>query len=89
MTEEELQHQSELADARLGVAEDLWWPIAILAAVTVNLSWDNWFLTVAAFIATYFLVVLKYRRASDKAEDEYYQVAHLGKYVRPAEVEDA
>lgn len=89
MTEEELQHQSELADARLDVAEDLWWPIAILAAVTVNLRWDNWLLTVVAFVASYFLVVLKYRQTADKAEDEYYRVAHLGKYMRSSKAEDA
>lgn len=54
MTESELKHQSEIADARLEVAEQLWWPIAILAAAVVYLKWSNWFLIVAAVVAVYF-----------------------------------
>ena len=81
MTETELKCQSDLADARLGVAEELWWPMAILAAIAIHMQWDNWLLTAASVIAVYFLVTHRYRRAADKAEDEYFRVAHLGKYA--------
>ena len=81
MTETELQHQSDLADARLGVAEELWWPMTIVTAVAAHLKWDNWFLTIAVVVAVYFLVTYRYRRAADKAEDEYFRVARLGKYA--------
>lgn len=89
MTETDLQHQSEIADARLEVAEQLWWPIAILAAAVVYLKWDNWFLIVAAIVAVYFLVTHQYRRAADKAEDEYFRAAKLGKYFLPSGGENA
>lgn len=80
MTETELRHESELADARLEVAEDLWWPMAIATAAAAHFWWANWLLTIAFFVAVYFLVVYRYRKSADKAEDEYYRVAHLGKY---------
>jgi|RifCSPlowO2_12_1023861.scaffolds.fasta_scaffold81255_3 uncharacterized membrane protein len=89
MTETELQHESELADARLGVAEELWWPMAIVTATGAHLKWDNWFLTIALVVAVYFLVTYRYRRAADKAEDEYFRVARLGKYTSPPGEENA
>jgi uncharacterized membrane protein len=89
MTETELQHQSELANARLGVAEELWWPMAIVAAAAAHLKWDDWFLTIAVVVAAYFLVTYRYRRAADKAEDEYFRVARLGKHASPSREENA
>lgn len=77
----ELQHQSELADARLSVAENLGWSMSILGATVAQLMWGNWFLTVPILVAVYFLVTLKYRREAAKAEDTYYRVAGLGKYA--------
>lgn len=86
--ETELQQQSELANARLGVAEDLWWPMAISAATAAHLKWDNWFLNIAVVVAVYFLVTYKYRRAADAAEDNYFRVARLGKYTLSYEKEN-
>lgn len=89
MTETDLQHHSELADARLGVAEELWWPLAMVAAAAAHLKWDNWFLTIAVVVAVYFFVTYRYRRAADKAEDEYFRDARLGKYASPSGEENA
>jgi|APLak6261671146_1056082.scaffolds.fasta_scaffold27798_1 hypothetical protein len=89
MTETELHHQSELADARLEVAEELWWPIAFLAATTLHLKWGNWLLDVIAIVGIYFLVVRRYRRAARNAEDEYFRVAQLGQYAIPQKKDNA
>lgn len=80
MTVIELQHQSEIADARLEVAEDLGWIIGILCAIATHLKWDNWFLNITLIFVVYFLVTYRYRQIAAKAQDDYYRVAHLGKY---------
>ncbi|MEJ8840457.1 hypothetical protein [Ramlibacter sp. AN1133] len=78
---EELQNQSELADARLGVAEELGWAVAFLAGLVVYLRWDTWLGGVAAAVVAYWLATFQYRRAAAKAEDAYFRQAGLGKYV--------
>jgi uncharacterized ion transporter superfamily protein YfcC len=80
-TDEELEHLSALADAKLGVAEELVWIVVILVWVAVHLKWDNWLLAAAASVAAYFLVVNPYRRVAAKAEDAYFRQARLGKYA--------
>ena len=78
---EELQHESELADARLGVAEELGWAIAFLAGLVVYLKWDTWMGGIATGVGAYWLATFQYRRAAAKSEDEYFREAKLGKYV--------
>ncbi len=77
----ELQQQSQLADARLGVAEELGWVIAILAAAVVQLQWQNWLFTTPAGVVAYVLVVLRYRKQAATAEDRYFRAERLGKYA--------
>ena len=83
-----LQHQSELADARMGVAENFGWSMSFLGAIVAQLMWENWVLTISIFIAIYFLITFKYRREAEKAEDAYYRIAGLGKYARQKIGED-
>ena len=80
-TEAELQTASELADAKLGVAEELAWPLAIFVAIAAHLAWGYWLLTFPLAAAGYYLATYKYRRESASAEDKYYKAAGLGKYV--------
>ena len=80
-TEPELQAASELADAKLGVAEELGWPLALLVATSAHLAWSSWLLAVPLAGAGYYLATYKYRRESARAEDQYYKAAGLGKYV--------
>jgi hypothetical protein len=80
-TETELKQRSEVADAELGVAEELGWPLAILAGIAVHLQWSSWPLTVASSIGTYVLSIYRYRRRSAQAEDSYYRAAKLEKYA--------
>jgi type II secretory pathway component PulF len=80
--ESQLRIASELADARLGVAEELGWSIAFLVATAAHLAWGSWLLTIGLAIAGYFLATYRYRRDSALAEDRYYRFAGLGKYLR-------
>lgn len=80
-TDQELEHLSAIADARLGVAEELVWPIVILTWAAVHLKWDSWILAAVITVAVYFLVTTPYRRAAAKAEDAYFRQAGLGKYA--------
>jgi len=80
-TEHDLQVASELADAKLGVAEELGWPLALLVATSAHLAWSSWVLTVVLAGAGYYLSTFRYRRESARAEDRYYKVAGLGKYA--------
>lgn len=80
-TELELKVASELADAELGVAEELGWPIGLLVAISAHLYVHNWWLTIPAAFAAYYAATYKYRREAKKAEDRYFRFAGLGKYV--------
>ena len=80
-TESDLQQLSELADARLSVAEDLGWPLAALAATTVYLKWESLLVSFGIAVASYVLATMKYRRDAAQAEDEYFRIGGLGKYA--------
>jgi len=77
----ELEHQSEVADAELGVAEELGWPLAMLAGLAAYLKWDNGLLTLPIAIGAYVLAIYRYRRRVAHAEDKYFRAAGLGKYA--------
>jgi len=83
--EQGLQHRLEIADAELGVAEELGWTLAFFAGLSAYFAWDKWYVALAIFVGAYVLAIYRYRRRASVAEDEYYRVAHLGKYVRHAE----
>ena len=77
----ELEHLSNVADAQLGVAEELAWPLAILSGVAAHLRWDSWFISIPVVIGAYVLTVYRYRRRAAAAEDRYFRAAGLGKYA--------
>lgn len=79
-TELELQHRSEVADAKFGVADDLGWLAAGFAAAATHLKWDSWLLAVGAAVVIYILCTYPYRRDAAAAEDNYYRAAKRGKY---------
>ncbi len=81
----ELEHLSQVADAKLGVAEELGWAVAILAAAVVHLKWESWLLTICSAIGSYVLAVYRYRKRAADAEDNYFRAAGLGKYVSKRE----
>ena len=75
-----LDHLSQLADARLGVAEDLGWFAAAFAGVSVYLQWDNWLIALAVFGVGYYALTYRYRKSAKAATDTYHQAAGLGAY---------
>ena len=81
-SEEELEHRSALSDARLGVAEELGWAVALLSGAVIYLKWGTWMGAVVGAMAVYYVVTYKYRKDAKKAEDEYLRAAGLGKYLR-------
>lgn len=79
--ENELKQRSEVADAQLGVAEELGWPLGIFVGIAVYLHWSSWLFAVPSAIGAYALAIYRYRRKSAQAEDAYYRVVGLGKYA--------
>lgn len=80
---EELEKSAEIELARLGVAEDLAWWIAIFAAVAAYSRWDSWLLALAIVFGGYFLITYPYRKRESAAEDAHHRAAGLGKYYQP------
>jgi hypothetical protein len=76
----ELEKASEIADARLGVAEDFSWYVSILLACLVLQQWDSWLLAVVSWVIGYFVCVYQYRKKSDVAEDAYMKASKTGRY---------
>lgn len=85
----ELQHQSEVTDAELGVAEELGWAIAAFAALAAHLKWEAWLVTVPVAVGAYALSTYRFRKRAAAAEDRYYSVAGLGKYAARRTSHDA
>lgn len=78
--EDDLQHKSEIADARLGVAEEMAWPLALMGGTAAYLALSSWLLSAGVAIAVYVVACFRYRREADRAEDAYHRVARIGKY---------
>ncbi|MFN7121883.1 MAG: hypothetical protein ACK4NM_07610 [Hydrogenophaga sp.] len=83
-----LEQRSELADARLGVAEDFGWAVAGLSSVLAGVSW-HWLAGVIILLPVYFTITKPYRTAATRAEDAYHLAASIGKYSRAFRGDDA
>ncbi len=70
----------ELADAKLGVAEDLGWVTAGFGAVAMYLLLESWLAAIGTFIAIYWLATYRYRRAERAATGAYERATGTGKY---------
>ena len=76
----ELERRAEVELQKLGIAEDLGWLIAALAAAVVYLKWGGWFFSVVVFFGSYYLVIYPYRRHESAAKDAYHKASGTGKY---------
>lgn len=83
--ESELERKSEIADAQLGVAEDLAWPISTLSGMLAKHYADSWLVAIVIALGVLFLVIYPYRKRADQCEDEYFKLAKLGKYYQPVD----
>ncbi len=59
--------ERRVADAKLGVAEDLAWHGATFLATLVWLRWDTWLVAGIAALAYYWLVTRYYGRDHERA----------------------
>ena len=82
---ERLERRCEIADARLGVAEELSWPAALFAGAAVHFKWDSWLAAIGAGLAVYLLAIWRHRRASARAWDEYERATGTGTHIRTAD----
>ena len=80
-SEVELERLSQVADAQLGVAEELGWSADGFAALAAHLKWESWLVTVPVAVVVYLLAIYRYRKRAATAEDNYFRVAGLGKYA--------
>jgi hypothetical protein len=80
MPENEFELKSMFADARLGVAEELGWTCAIVAALGLYAFFHSLFITIMGFGLIYYTVTFRYRRAANNAEDAFHKHAGIGKY---------
>lgn len=75
----DLEHLSNLADARLGVAEEVGWYAAVATALLVGVKLE-WWVGVIALYPIYYIVTLRFRNAAAKAEEAYFRDAKIGRY---------
>jgi hypothetical protein len=85
ITETELETRLRIAEARLGVAEELRWFISPLAGIAAQQFWHSWPLSAAVAIIAIFAVPYPFSKAYDKAQDEHEKFTGTGKYWRPKE----
>jgi len=70
-TEAELEKYMDIALARLGVAEELRWPLAGSVGLLIYIRFHSWLIAIAVFIAIYFLTTYWYDKAYKEATDAY------------------
>jgi hypothetical protein len=67
----QLQRQSDLADAKLGVAEDLGWFAAFGWGSAAYLYFDSWLGAFAVGAVYYWFGTRPYKKAADKATKDF------------------
>jgi hypothetical protein len=72
---EELEKRAEIAEARLGVAEDI-------ESAAAKLAWGSWLIAIAVGIISYIGITHRYRREESRATDAYHRAAGLGDHYR-------
>lgn len=79
----DLERRADIELEKLGVAEDLGWAIAALAAAVTYFRWGGWMLPVLIFVGAYYLVTFSYRRREVAATNAYQRASRTGKYYVP------
>lgn len=80
MTEFEMERRAEITQAELNVAKDFGMTVSGLIIVIACLLSIYGVFWVPVAAGAYYAVTFRYRRNAARAEDEYHQVARLGKY---------
>lgn len=74
-----LEHKSEIADARLDVAEGFGWAVAGLSAVIAGMAL-HWIVGGLALFPIYFTITKPFRTEASKAEDAHHFAARMGNH---------
>lgn len=80
MTEFEMERRAEITRAEMIVARDFGVTVSGLIVVIACLLSIHAIFWVPVAVGAYFAVTFRYRRNAARAEDEYHQIARLGKY---------
>ena len=87
-SEPELERACQIAGARLGVAEELRWPLAMSAAINAQVFSNSWLVAVGIAIAVYILTARWYDKDYESAWDQYEKATKTGKYYVPHAPDD-
>lgn len=77
----ELERRCQIADARLGVAEEIGWAAASFAGLAAWLHWQAWWGGLGVAIAVYILAIWRYSQESKASWDAYERATRTGKYA--------
>ena len=83
------ERRCAITTAKLSVAEELRFAVAVPSAFLVYVKFDTWLGALAAGIALFLLVPHWYAKEYDAAWDAYERVTGTGKYYKPSEPSDA
>ena len=82
-----LEHLSEVADARLDLAEFFRLAVAGLSALLVSVSWQ-WLSDVVALLPVHFTITSPYRSKPTRAEDSFHSATKTGECFLAFQVQD-
>jgi len=81
--ESELDIACRVAGAKLGVAEQLRWPLATLGATSAYAYSQSWLVAIGVWLAVFWLVAYQYDKEYEAAWDQYEKATGSGKYYVP------
>lgn len=76
----ELEERMKLALAKLSVAEDLSWGMALFFGIALQLKWGLWWLSVVLALLLRYLAVKAFDRQYEEASDAWGRATGSGKH---------
>lgn len=80
LTESELEQRCKIAEAKLGVAEQLRLPMASLAGLLAYSYWKSWIISFVVIVVFMYIVPYWYDKDYEKKMDDYEKFTGTGKY---------
>lgn len=79
------ERRCDIATAKLGVAEQFQFIVAVPTSLLLYLQYDSWIVAATGGIAIFFLVVHWYTKEYEAANDAYEQLTCTGKYYKSSD----
>jgi hypothetical protein len=86
--EAEAQKRCDIATAKLGVAEELRFAVAIPCAFAIYLKYDSWIVSIILGVMVFFLVTYWYEKEYDAVHDAYERLTGTGKHWKNPQSND-